>query len=135
MSGAVFTLRFRDQETLRSLERTAAALGVSTTDLAEAAIERELTVLGSDLDHRLTRALERLKTAGLTDLDQDIDDFARAELEVEDPLRGARRVEAPEPAEGNAVDTSDALGSKLTPAAHATGKMAASSKSSGKNTS
>lgn len=56
MSGAVFTLRFRDQETLRSLERTAAALGVSTTDLAEAAIERELTVLGSDL---VTGSLER----------------------------------------------------------------------------
>jgi hypothetical protein len=88
MSGAVFTLRLRDEETLRSLERTAAALGVSTTDLAEAAIERELTVLGSDLDRRLTRALKRLKSGGLTDLNQDIEDFARAELEVEDPLRG-----------------------------------------------
>ena len=174
MSGAVFTLRFSDQETLRSLERTAAALGVSTTDLAEAAIERELTVVGSDLDHRLTRALERLKSAGPTDLDQDIEDFARAELDIEDPL-SARRVEAPERAEAKAVDTSDTLGSKVdetitfvlqrlgvptreeirnltmhveelsakvellrprvTPAARATGRMAAASKSSGKNTS
>lgn len=90
MSGAVFTLRFRDEETLRNLERAAAALGVSTSELAEAAIERELAVVGSELDHRLTRALERLKSAGLTDLDQDIRDFARAELEIEDPLRACR---------------------------------------------
>ena len=134
MSGAVFTLRFRDEETLRSLERTAAALGVSTTDLAEAAIERELTVVGSDLDHRLNRALEQLKSAGPTDLDQDIEDFARAELAIEDPL-SARRVEAPDTAEGKAVDASDTLGSKVTPAARATGRMAAASTSSGKNRS
>ena len=82
MSGAVFTLRFRDQETLRSLERTAAALGVSTTDLAEAAIERELTVLGSDLDHRLTRALERLKSAGLTDLDRQMGGLQSSDLVI-----------------------------------------------------
>ncbi|HEV3075726.1 MAG TPA: hypothetical protein VHB47_14990 [Thermoanaerobaculia bacterium] len=105
MSDAVFTLRFSDEETLRNLKRTAAALGVSTTELAEAAIERELTLVGSDQGHRLARALDRLRLAGPTGLDQDIQNFARAELEVEDPLR-ACRVESPDQAqaEGSKAD-------------------------------
>lgn len=89
----MFTLRFSDEETLGNLERTAATLGVSTTELAEAAIERELTLVGSGQEQRLARALDRLRSAGPTDLDQDIQSFARGELEVEDPLR-AYRVEA-----------------------------------------
>jgi hypothetical protein len=86
----VFTLRFSDEGTLRNLKRTAAALGLSATELAEAAIERELALVGSDQEHRLTHTLERLKSAGLTGLDQDIENFARSELEVEDPLRSNR---------------------------------------------
>jgi hypothetical protein len=52
-------LRFRlwSEETLRNLERTAEALGVSADALAEAAIERELAVVGSGLDVRLSHML------------------------------------------------------------------------------
>lgn len=92
----MFTLRFSDAETFRNLQRTASALGVSTAELAEAAIERELTLVGSEQENRLARALERLKSAGLKSLDQDIQSFADGELEVEDPLR-AQRVESREP--------------------------------------
>jgi DNA anti-recombination protein RmuC len=108
----VFTLRFSDEETLPNLERTAAALGVSTTELAEAAIERELTLLGSDQEHRLARALERLKSAGLTGLEQDIQDFARSELQVEDPLR-ASRAESRDQAQTETGDSRELLGSKV----------------------
>jgi Poly(hydroxyalcanoate) granule associated protein (phasin) len=108
----VFTLRFSDEETLGNLKRTAAALGVSTTELAEAAIERELTLVGSDQEHRLARALDRLRSAGPTDLDQDIQSFARDELEVEDPLR-AYRVEARNQAQAEAGDQGELLGGKI----------------------
>jgi hypothetical protein len=91
--GPVLTLRFSNEETLRHLERTAAALGVSTDELAEAAIELELASVGSEFEGRIARVLERLKSVGPKNLDQDIRDFARGELEVEDPLK-ARRVEA-----------------------------------------
>jgi hypothetical protein len=95
MSGGALTLRFRNEETLRNLERTAEALGVSPDALAEAAIERELTVVGSGLEARLAHTLERLKSMGSVDLDRDIRDFARSEVEVEDPLQ-ARLVESPD---------------------------------------
>jgi len=107
----VFTLRFSDEETLRNLKRTAAALGVSTTELAEAAIERELTLVGSVQEHRLARALDRL-TSGPTDLDQDIQNFARGELEVEDPLR-AYRVDSRDQTQAEAGDKWELLGSKV----------------------
>jgi hypothetical protein len=107
----VFKLRFSDEETLRKLERTAAALGVSTTELAEAAIERELTLVGSDQDHRLARALDRLRSADPAALDQDIQDFARGELAIEDPLR-AHRVESRGQAQAEAGDQEDLLGSE-----------------------
>jgi Poly(hydroxyalcanoate) granule associated protein (phasin) len=99
----MFTLRFSDEETLRKLKRTAAALGVSTTELAEAAIERELTLVGSDQEQKLARALDRLRAAGPTDLERDIQDFAHAELEVEDPSR-ADRVESRDQAQGSKAD-------------------------------
>ena len=108
----MFTLRFSDEETLRNLKRTAAALGVSTTELAEAAIERELTLVGSDQERRLARALDRLRSAGPTDLDQDIQNFARAELDVEDPLR-AYRVESRNQTQAEAGDKWELLGSKV----------------------
>jgi hypothetical protein len=106
----VFKLRFSDEETLRKLERTATALGVSTTELAEAAIARELMLVGSDQDHRLARALDRLRSAGPAGLDRDIQDFARGELEIEDPLR-AHRVESRGQAQADAGDQGEPLGS------------------------
>jgi hypothetical protein len=95
MSGAALTLRFHNEETLRNLERTAEALGVSAEELAEAAIERELATVGAGLEERLARSVERLQSVDLADLEQDIEDFARGELTVEDPLQ-ARLVERPD---------------------------------------
>jgi hypothetical protein len=59
---------------------------VSAEDLAEIAIERELAAVAG-LDGRLTRALERLKSYRPADLDQDLREIARSEVEVKDPLR------------------------------------------------
>lgn len=95
MSSAALTLHFRNAETLRSLERAAEALGVSTDELAEAAIERELAAVGAGLEGRLSRALGRLKSYSPADLERDIRAFAESEVEVEDPLQ-ARRVEPPD---------------------------------------
>ena len=95
MSHAALTLHFRNDETLRNLERAAEALGVSMDELAEAAIERELAAVGAGFEGKLTRSLERLKSYGPTDLDRDISAFARSEVEVEAPLQ-ARRVESPD---------------------------------------
>ena len=93
MSGAALTLRFRNEETLRELERTAEALGISADALAEVAIERELVAVGSGLHGRLASALERLQSRNPAELDRDILAFAHGEVEVEDPLQ-ARRVES-----------------------------------------
>jgi hypothetical protein len=93
MSQAALTLHFRNEETLRSLERVAEALGVTTDELAEAAIERELAAVGAGLEGRLTRVLQGLKSYGPADLDRDIRAFAQNEMDVEDPLQ-ARLVES-----------------------------------------
>src|SRR5262249_52463024 len=87
MRSRALTLRFRNEETLRILEETATALGVSADALAEAAIERELAILGANLDARLSRTLEVLRFTGPDDLDRDAEAFARSELEFADPLQ------------------------------------------------
>jgi len=92
MSRAALTLHFHNDETLRDLERTAEALGISIDEFAEVAIGRELASVGTGLEGRLARTLERLKSYTPADLERDIQDFARGEVDVEDPLR-ARRVE------------------------------------------
>ena len=87
MSRAALAVHFHNDETLRNLELTPEALGVSVDDLAEVAIERELAAVGVGLEGRLTRSLERLKSNSPADLDQDIRDFARSEIEIEDPFQ------------------------------------------------
>jgi hypothetical protein len=94
MSRAALTLHFHN-ETLRNLERTAEALGVSIDEFAEVAIERELAAVGAGLESRLARSLERLKSYSPADLDRDIQGFAQSEVEVEDPLQ-AHRIESPD---------------------------------------
>jgi hypothetical protein len=89
----VLTLHFRNPETFRELQRAAATLGISPDELAEAAIESELASMGARLDDKLARMVERLRTSGPGDLDRAIEDFARAEVEVDDPLK-AHRVES-----------------------------------------
>ncbi len=86
-----FTLRFSDERVHRSLRLTAELLGMSMNDLAEQAIAHELAVLGADLEERLNRTVELLRTLRSTD-DRDIEAFARAEVEVDDPLRSRAAV-------------------------------------------
>jgi hypothetical protein len=95
MNRAALTLHFHNDETLRNIERVAEALGISRDGLAEVAIERELAAVGAGLEGRFSRALERLKSYSPADLDQDIRDFAKNEVEIEDPLQ-ARLIESSE---------------------------------------
>ena len=85
-------LHFRDPETRRGLQRTAEALGVSVDELAEAAIQQELTALAGNLEPSLQRIVELLGSFE-EDAEHDAEGFARAEVTFEDPLR-ARRARA-----------------------------------------
>ncbi len=82
-----FTLRFRNEATHRTLRLTAHALGVSMNELAETAIEHELALLGADLEQKLTRTAELLRSYRGAGVEEDIEEFARAEVTVDDPLR------------------------------------------------
>ena len=81
-----FTLRFRDEQTHRTLRLTAELLGVSMNELAEQAIARELAHLGADLEERLLRTADLLREYRAGDLEREIDEIARAEATEEDPL-------------------------------------------------
>lgn len=85
-----FTLRFRKEATHRALRLTAELLGVSMNELAEAAIEHELAVVGADLEERLARTAALLRSYRGEGIDDDIEAFARAEVSIEDPLRSRR---------------------------------------------
>jgi hypothetical protein len=82
-----FTLRFQDARTHRALKLTADLLGVSMNELAERAIVHELEVLGTGLEDRLHRTADLLRSYRGEDVERDVEEFARAEVEVEDPLR------------------------------------------------
>ncbi len=82
-----FTLRFRKEATHRTLRLTAHALGVSMNELAEAAIEHELAFIGADLEGKLTRAAELLRSYRGAGVEEDIAAFAHAEVTVDDPLK------------------------------------------------
>lgn len=86
----VFTLRFRDDETHRTLRLTAELLGVSMNELAEQAIARELARMGADLEERLRRTADRLGRYRAGEIERDIDDFVHAEVTESDPLRSRR---------------------------------------------
>jgi len=92
MSRAALTLHSHDDETLRNLERTAEALGISIDEFAVAGTEPELASVGAGIEGRLVSTLESLKSYPPENLERDIRDFARREVDLEDPLR-ARRVE------------------------------------------
>lgn len=85
-----FTLRFRKEATHRTLRLTAHALGVSMNELAEAAIEHELAFLGADLEKRLTRTAELLRSYRDAGVEKDVEAFAHAEVTVDDPLQSRR---------------------------------------------
>ena len=83
----VFTLRFRNEKTHQILRLTAEALGISMNELAEEAIAHELSILGADLEQKLTRTVELLRSYRGEGVNEDIDAFAEAEVTVDDPLR------------------------------------------------
>lgn len=89
-SRQAFTLRFRDEETHRTLRLTAELLGVSMNELVEQAIAHELAQLGVDLEARLRRTADLLGKYRAVDVDREIDEFARAEVSEDDPLRSLR---------------------------------------------
>ena len=62
-------------------------------ELAETAIRRELAVLEDNLEPRLQRVAELLKSFQ-PDIERDIAEFARAEVTVADPLRSQRDPES-----------------------------------------
>ncbi len=82
-----FTLRFRNEATHRALRLTAHALGVSMNEFAEVAIEHELAFVGADLEQKLTRAAELLRSYRGAGVEEDIEAFARAEVTLDDPLQ------------------------------------------------
>ncbi len=56
-------------------------------DLAESAIEHELALVGADLEQKLTRSAELLRSYRDDEVERDVAAFARAEVTVDDPLR------------------------------------------------
>lgn len=90
MSRALL-IYFRNEETLRSLEGTAKALGIPVAELAEAALE--IAALSVNAEARAKRISDRLEGYGPDDLERDIREFARSEVSFPDPLQ-ARRVDA-----------------------------------------
>jgi hypothetical protein len=92
--GYALTVQLPDEETFRSLERTAEILGMSLSELGEAALQ--IAALSTDLEGRLARMSERLESYGEAELDRDIQEFARSEVAYEDPLQ-AHRVEMQDP--------------------------------------
>jgi hypothetical protein len=84
-------VHFRNEETLRNLERTAEALGIPMDELAEAALE--IAALSVGVEERAKRISENLGAYGPDDLEHNIREFARSEVAYPDPLQ-ARRVDA-----------------------------------------
>lgn len=85
------TLPFSDENLYRSLQLAAARLGKPVLELVESAIARELRILDSDLDPDLAEIVTRLETFRRPPPEVEAAEFARAEVEYEDPLR-ARRI-------------------------------------------
>lgn len=88
--AAVLKVHFRNEETLRNLEQTAHELGISADELAETAIERELASISAGLERKLGGILDRLKSRGKGAGEREIRDFARSEVEFDDPFQGKR---------------------------------------------
>jgi transcriptional regulator with XRE-family HTH domain len=88
-SSPQMVLRFRNPETHRMLQRVAEALGVPMDELAEAAIQQELAALAVNLEPNLQRTVELLGSFK-DDPERDVEEFARAEVTFEDPLRARR---------------------------------------------
>ena len=56
-------------------------------ELAESAIEHELALVGADLEQKLSRAAELLRSCREDHVERDVAAFAHAEVTVDDPLQ------------------------------------------------
>jgi hypothetical protein len=79
-------VRFDDRETPRLLRLIATRLGVSMNALAEDMIGRELRVMAEGMELDLTTTIARLREHTARSAEEQAEDFARAEVENEDPL-------------------------------------------------
>ncbi len=92
--GYALTVQLPDEASFRHLERTAETLGMSLSELGEAALQ--IAALSADPDDRLERMAERLEVYDEADLDRDIQELARSEVSYPDPLQ-ARMAETQDP--------------------------------------
>ena len=80
-------VRFDDTENYRLLRLIAARLGVSMNHLAEEMIGRELRVLAEGMEMDLAETVQLLRRYRAREPEQQAAEFARAEVEYDDPLR------------------------------------------------
>jgi hypothetical protein len=92
----VFPLRFKNGATRDALKHLAEQTGVSMTEIAERAIEHEIALQGSDLERRLTEAIEIVRSYR-TDADAAayIEAAAAGERSGLEPFRDLRAAHAP----------------------------------------
>jgi hypothetical protein len=85
----VLTLRFRNRRTYQRLKHIAGIVGSSMNEIAEAAVERELDFLSTDLEAQLSETVEALRSWRYSDddLEQEIRKFGEGEGSVRDPMR------------------------------------------------
>lgn len=87
-----FKVRFDDSETYRLLKLIAQRLGVTMNDLAEDIIGRELRFIAEGMEMELADTIELLRRYRGRSPEEQAADFARAEVENDDPLRSRHRV-------------------------------------------
>ena len=80
-------LRFSDTENYRLLRLIADRLGISMNHLAEDMIQRELHMLAEGMEMDLAETIALLRRYRDPGPAQQATDFARAEVEYDDPLR------------------------------------------------
>ena len=86
-------LRFDDEDNFRLLRLIAERMGVSMNALAEDLIARELRVLAEGMETDLADTIALLRRYRDPGIEVQAAEFARAEVEFDDPLR-SRRVAA-----------------------------------------
>ena len=90
-SRDVFPLRFKNRATREALRNLAQQTGVSMTDIAERAIEHEITLQGADLERRLAEALVLVRSyRPQHDAEAYITAVAAGESSGMDPFRDMR---------------------------------------------
>ena len=80
-------VRFDDTENYRLLRLIAGRLGVSMNHLAEDMIGRELRVLAEGMEMDLAETVQLLRQYRAREPEEQAAEFARAEVEYDDPLR------------------------------------------------